>query len=114
MTVRSSTVFRPKCQAYSVPSVIGDFSEVFPFVLVTCDDHQMKSMTCRQLGGACDYVFSGDTFDDLAALSQQHSREMFQAKDAPHMDAVGRMTEIMASGELDAWMAAREAEFNAL
>jgi hypothetical protein len=36
----------------------------------------MKSMTCIQLGGECDLVFSGETFDDLAAQSQQHGKEM--------------------------------------
>lgn len=31
-------------------------------------------MTCNQLGGACEQVFSGETFDDLAAQSQQHGK----------------------------------------
>ncbi len=26
----------------------------------------MKSMTCIQLGGACEQVFSGENFDELA------------------------------------------------
>jgi hypothetical protein len=34
----------------------------------------MKSMTCTQLGGACEQVFSGETFDDSAAQSQQHGK----------------------------------------
>ena len=74
----------------------------------------MKSMTCNQLGGACDLVFSGDSFDDLAAQSQQHGKEMFGANDGPHMAAMGAMMEIMNSGEMDSWMAARQAEFDAL
>ena len=47
----------------------------------------MKSMTCNQLGGACEQVFSGETFDDLAAQSQQHGKEMYGANDGPHMAA---------------------------
>ncbi len=74
----------------------------------------MKSMTCNQLGGACDLVFSGETFDDLAAQSQQHGKEMFGANDGPHIAAMGAVMEIMKSGEMDSWMAARKAEFEAI
>ena len=74
----------------------------------------MKSMTCNQLGGACERVFSAETFDDIAAQSQQHGKEMFSANDGPHMAAMGKMMELMKSGEIGAWMAARKAEFDAL
>ena len=74
----------------------------------------MKSMTCNQLGGACNHVFSGETFDDLAAQSQQHGKEMFGASDGPHMEAMSAMMELMKSGEMDSWMAARKADFDAL
>ena len=74
----------------------------------------MKSMTCNQLSGACEQVFSGETFDDLAAQSQQHGKEMFGANDEPHMAAMGKKMELMKSGEMDSWMAARKAEFEAL
>ena len=74
----------------------------------------MKSMTCNQLGGACDLFFSGETFDDLAAQSQQHGKEMFGANDAPHIAAMSAMMVLMKSGEMDSWMAARKAEFEAL
>jgi len=74
----------------------------------------MKSMTCKQLGGACDLVFSGETFDELAAQSQQHGKEMFGANDGPHIAAMNAMMEIMKSGEMDSWMAARKAEFEAI
>jgi hypothetical protein len=74
----------------------------------------MKSMTCNQLGGACDLVFSGETFDDLAAQSQKHGKEMFGVNDGPQMAAMSAMMEIMKSGEMDSWMAARKSEFEAL
>jgi hypothetical protein len=74
----------------------------------------MKSMSCNQLGGACEQVFSGETFDDLAAQSQQHGKEMFGANDGPHMEAMNKMMELMKSGEMDAWMVARRNEFEAL
>jgi hypothetical protein len=55
-----------------------------------------------------------ETFDDLAAQSQQHGKEMFGANDGPHMAAMGKMMELMKSGEMDSWMAARKAEFETL
>ena len=74
----------------------------------------MKSMTCIQLGGACDLVFSADSFEEIAAQSQAHAKEMLSATDAPHIAAMQAMMEIMNSGEMDSWMTARKAEFDAL
>jgi hypothetical protein len=74
----------------------------------------MKTMTCKQLGGACEEVFSGETFEDLAVQSQQHGKDMFGANDGPHMEAMSKMMELIKSGEMDTWMAARKTEFEAL
>lgn len=74
----------------------------------------MKSMTCNQLGGACDKVFTAATFEEMAALSQQHGKEMFGAQDAAHMAAMNEMMAIMQNGKMDDWMNARKAEFDAL
>jgi len=74
----------------------------------------MKSMSCIQLGGACEQVFSGESFDELAAQSQQHGKEMFAANDAPHLEAMNKMMELMKSGQMETWMAERKAEFDAL
>ena len=74
----------------------------------------MKSMSCVQLGGACDVVFSGNTFEDVAAQSQQHGKEMFGANDAPHIEAMSKMMEIMKSGQIESWMAECRSEFEAL
>jgi hypothetical protein len=74
----------------------------------------MKSMTCNQLGGACDKVFTAATFEEMAALSQQHGKEMYGAQDAAHMAAMNEMMAIMQNGKMDEWMNARKAEFDAL
>ena len=74
----------------------------------------MKTMTCSQLGGACDLEFTANTFDEIAGMSQQHGKEMFGASDSAHMAAMGAMMELMKSGQMDAWMAARKVEFEAL
>lgn len=71
-------------------------------------------MSCTQLGGACELVFSGDSFEAIAAQSQQHGKEMFAANDVPHIEAMSKMTELVASGEMDTWMVARLSEFEAL
>ena len=38
----------------------------------------MKTMTCRQLGGACDTEFKANTFEEIAEMSKSHGMEMFQ------------------------------------
>lgn len=74
----------------------------------------MKSMTCIQLGGACDQVFSGETFDQLASQSKIHGSEMFAIQDEAHMAAMQQMMVLMENGEMDPWMAQRKSEFEAL
>lgn len=32
----------------------------------------MKTMTCKQLGGACDKEFHTETFEEMAELSKKH------------------------------------------
>ena len=51
----------------------------------------MKTMTCEQLGGACDKVFQANTFDEIADMSKQHGMEMFQSQDAEHLKAMGKI-----------------------
>ena len=75
----------------------------------------MKTMTCKQLGGACDVTFRADTFEELTELSKAHGMEMFQKQDAAHMAAIGQMMQLMQSPEaLNEWMEARRVEFEAL
>jgi len=40
----------------------------------------MKTMTCRELGGACDVTFSANTFDEIGQLSKEHTKEMFDKR----------------------------------
>ena len=41
----------------------------------------MKTMTCKQLGGACDKEFNANTFDEIAEMSKMHGKEMFKIGD---------------------------------
>ncbi len=44
----------------------------------------MKTMTCKQLGGACDTEFHANSFEEMAELSKKHGMEMFQKGDKDH------------------------------
>lgn len=75
----------------------------------------MKTMTCKQLGGACDEPFHANTFDEMAALSKQHGMEMFQKKDEAHLKAMGEMQSLMQSPEaMQQWFDDKKKEFEAL
>ncbi|MCZ4408344.1 hypothetical protein O3Q51_05960 [Cryomorphaceae bacterium 1068] len=44
----------------------------------------MKTMTCKQLGGACNQEFHAETFDAIAEQSKKHGMKMFQEQDEAH------------------------------
>jgi len=75
----------------------------------------MKTMNCRQLGGACDKEFHANSFEEIAEMSKQHGMEMFQKKDEAHLKAMSEMQELMKNPEaMGAWFENRKKEFDAL
>lgn len=75
----------------------------------------MKTMTCKQLGGACDKVFKANTFEELAEQSKLHGMDMFQQQDADHMAAMQEVISLMADPvAMQAWMDKKRAEFDDL
>lgn len=75
----------------------------------------MKTMTCRQLGGACDLKFHASTFEGIAAQSKRHGRKMFEKGDEAHLTAMNDMKIRMASPEeMNAWLEIKKKEFEAL
>ena len=60
----------------------------------------MKTMTCKQLGGSCDKEFHANSFEEIAGMSKQHAMEMFQKKDAEHLQAMNEMQELMKKPEV--------------
>ena len=75
----------------------------------------MKTMNCKQLGGACDLEFHAETFDEIAQMSRDHGMKMFQEKDQAHLDAMYKMQEMMNDKEaLQNWIADRKKEFEEL
>ena len=75
----------------------------------------MKTMTCKQLGGACDVEFQAETFEEMAEFSKRHGMEMFHQKDEAHLRAMQEMSELMNDPEaMQQWMAKRKQEFEGL
>jgi len=75
----------------------------------------MKSMTCKQLGGACSKKFYANTFEEIAEMSKKHGMEMFQKGDEAHLEALNEMQELMKSpNAMNEWFENKRNEFNAL
>ena len=75
----------------------------------------MKTMTCKQLGGACNQTFSAATFEEIAALSKEHGKEMFKKNDTAHLEAMHSMQKLMQEPDaMQEWFAQKKQEFNAL
>lgn len=74
----------------------------------------MKTMTCKELGGACDVEFHANTFDEMAQMSQDHGKEMCQRGDRPHQQAMSDMRNLMQSADgMTKWMEGKRKEFEA-
>jgi len=75
----------------------------------------MKTMNCKQLGGACDKEFEANTFEEIVELSKSHGMEMFQKQDKEHLKAMSKIQELMTNPEAMAeWFESKEKEFEAL
>ena len=75
----------------------------------------MKSMTCRDLGGACDVVFRASSFDEIGELSKSHAMETFKIGDEAHLKAGEAMQALMSeSGAFQEWYDGKRREFEAL
>lgn len=75
----------------------------------------MKTMTCNQLGGACDLTFSANTFEEMADQSKKHGMEMFQKGDAAHLKVMQEMQELMKTPDaMKDWFNNKRKEFEAM
>ncbi len=75
----------------------------------------MKTMTCKQLGGACDKEFHATTFEEMAKISKNHGMEMFQKGDKAHLEAMDQMQELMKSPQrMQEWFEHKKREFDNL
>ncbi|MDQ6989223.1 MAG: hypothetical protein Q9M19_05010 [Mariprofundaceae bacterium] len=75
----------------------------------------MKTMECKQLGGACALLFQANSFEDIAEMSRQHCMEMLQKNDEAHLKAMAEMQALMQQPEaMKDWFEAKRKEFEAL
>lgn len=75
----------------------------------------MKKMTCKQLGGACEIEFQANTFEEIAEMSKKHGMEMFQKGDEAHLLAMKEMEELMKSPDaMRKWFELKKEEFEKL
>ncbi|MBL1141231.1 MAG: DUF1059 domain-containing protein [Proteobacteria bacterium] len=75
----------------------------------------MKTMTCKQLGGACDIEFHASTFDEISEMSKNHGIEMFEKADEGHLKAMDKMKDLMQNpGATKEWFENKKKEFEAL
>ena len=51
----------------------------------------MKTMTCQQLGGACDFPLRGSTADEVIKAQDKHLKEAVAAGDTTHAQALDEM-----------------------
>lgn len=83
--------------------------------LLTLNGKIMKTMTCKELGGACDISFQANTFEEIAEMSKKHGMEMYQAGDEAHLKAMGEMQELMKSPDaMKNWFDAKRNAFENL
>ncbi len=75
----------------------------------------MRTMTCNQLGGACEKAFRAESFEEIAEMSKQHGMEMFQKQDEAHLNAMRKMQALMQEpGAMERWFESKRKEFEAL
>ncbi len=53
----------------------------------------MKTMTCRQLGGPCDYAHRSESADAVIKAQDSHLKEMVAGGDTTHEEALKAMKE---------------------
>jgi hypothetical protein len=51
----------------------------------------MKTMTCRQLGGACDLALHGESANDVIKAQDSHLKEAVAGGDRTHEQALKQM-----------------------
>jgi predicted small metal-binding protein len=51
----------------------------------------MKAMTCKQLGGPCDFAHHGNTADEVIKAQDRHLKEVVAGGDETHASALNAM-----------------------
>jgi predicted small metal-binding protein len=51
----------------------------------------VKTLTCKQLGGPCDHALRGETADEVIKAQDKHLKEAVEGGDETHRDALRAM-----------------------
>ena len=71
----------------------------------------MKKLTCKDLGGVCNAVISGDSFAEMGKNARAHGIAMCNNGDASHLLARDKM-EKATDEQQAAWMVEFQKKFN--
>ena len=75
----------------------------------------MKTMTCEQLGGACDEAFAAESIEKIAEMSKAHAMQIFQQRNYAHLLAAEKMKNLIPDPyAMKNWLESRRKEFEAL
>ncbi|MGJ8581390.1 MAG: hypothetical protein ACSHWR_03645 [Psychromonas sp.] len=75
----------------------------------------MKTMTCNQLGGACEQFFYGETLEELIEQSKLHAVEMLMQQDEQHIEAARKLKVLMEDPKArEAWFDNKQKLFKEL
>ena len=90
-------------------------AQITNLVILVAKTTTMKTMTCKELGGACDLEFHANTFEEMAEMSKAHGMEMFQKGNEEHLKAMNEMQDLMKSPDaMNEWFQNKNKEFDAL
>ena len=73
----------------------------------------MKKATCRDMRGACDAEFQGETPEEMGAKCREHVMEMMQSGDEDHKAAVENMMQL-SKEEQEKWYDEFKSGFDSL
>ncbi len=117
--IRKKNFKNPTKEFYGQEIVIADNPQVDKILIGVTNNlisrvevwNKNKLIEIKELDGACDQEFHGETFDEIAEQSKKHGMEMFQQQDEAHMKA---MNEMQAPNSMSEWMDNKRREFDAL
>ena len=73
----------------------------------------VKTMTCEQLGGACDEAFAAESFEKIAEMSKAHAMQIFQQRNYAHLLAAEKMKNLIPDPyAMKNWLESRRKEFS--
>jgi len=58
----------------------------------------MKTITCKEFGGACDMEFHAEEFTVMINQISEHTTKMAKEGDLPHQKAMQKRTKMMKEG----------------